>query len=271
MNLALVTSRTGMRTLRFSGWVSLALLAAVAAVVCLRLAGSAAEIAEHMPTLLRGLHLTLVITLTSTVAGFLLAFPVAAARLHGGALLERICRGYCILFRGTPLLVQLYLVYYGSGDLSGPLRSAGLWWLFQEPLNCVFIVFILNTAAYQSEVIYGAVRALPQAQEHAALALGLGRYRTYRHVLLPQAMRLALRPLGNEWCKMLKASSIASIISVLDLLGSAKLIYADTLRFDFFLLIAVVYIVMVELISRLVNVWDAHLSRGVRNGRPARA
>jgi polar amino acid transport system permease protein len=223
---------------------------------------TAAALAEYGPALLRGLLLTVVITLLSSGLGAAIALPVAVVELSGLPVLSRLARGYCQAFRYTPLLAQLYLVYFGSGEIAPLLERLGLWWLFREPLACVLMVFTLNTAAYQAHVIAGAVATLPKGQFEAAAALGLPPRAMLWKVLLPQAMITAIRPLGNEFTKMIKASSIASVVTVLDLLGTARLIYGETFNFTFYLLAAAVYIGIVEASRLAIERLSARFERG---------
>ena len=120
------------------------------------------------------------------------------------------------------MIAQLYLVYYGAGEIHGLLERAHLWWFFREPLNCVMFTFVLNTSAYQARIIHGAVVNLPRELTDAALALALPRHVTLFRILLPQALLTALGRLGNEATKMIKASAVASLVTVLDLLGTAR-------------------------------------------------
>jgi polar amino acid transport system permease protein len=225
---------------------------------------SASALAEYGPALARGFVLTAMITLFTYGIGAVIALPVAVAEVSGHPVLSRLARGYCQIFRYTPLLAQLYLVYFGSGEIAPVLEALGVWPLFREPLGCVLMVFTLNTAAYQAHVIAGAIATLPKGQYEAAAALGLPARPLLMKVLLPQAMITAIRPLGNEFTKMIKASSIASVVTVLDLLGTARLIYSDTFNFTFYLLVAMIYIAIVEA-SRL---GIERLSALFERGRP---
>jgi polar amino acid transport system permease protein len=240
-------------------------LAAVAAVLAIEVVTglTVTDLAEYGPALARGLALTVAITLTTYFAGSVLALPLAVAEVSSRPALARLARVYCQAFRYTPLLAQLYLVYFGSGEIAPWLERAGLWWLFREPLPCVLLVFTLNTAAYQAHVIAGAVANLPKGQYEAAAALGLPRRAMLRRVLLPQAMITAIRPLGNEFTKMMKASSLASVVTILDLLGATRLVYGETFNFTFYLVAAAVYIALVEASRRIIERLAARFERGI--------
>jgi polar amino acid transport system permease protein len=211
--------------------------------------------------MLQGLGVTLQLTGISMAAGFLLAMPVAVMRVEGNALLRGLMVAYTTFFRGTPLLAQTFLVYYGAGEFRTELEAIGLWWLFREAYWCALITFTLNTAAYQAEILRGGIESVPRGQREAAQALGLHKIGIYVHVILPQALRLGLRPLGNELVLMLKASSIASVITVYELMGTTRLAFSRSYDFEVYLWAAALYLIMVEIIRRLWAAMERRLSR----------
>jgi polar amino acid transport system permease protein len=211
--------------------------------------------------MLQGLGVTLQLTGISMAAGFLLAMPVAVMRVEGNALLRGLMVAYTTFFRGTPLLAQTFLVYYGAGEFRTELEAIGLWWLFREAYWCALITFTLNTAAYQAEILRGGIESVPRGQREAAQALGLHKTGIYVHVILPQALRLGLRPLGNELVLMLKASSIASVITVYELMGTTRLAFSRSYDFEVYLWAAALYLIMVEIIRRLWAAMERRLSR----------
>ncbi|MGE3875167.1 MAG: ABC transporter permease subunit [Parvibaculaceae bacterium] len=233
---------------RMAGLAALGAMACALTAILWHLAANLLDggLLEHWRLLLKGVWITAAITVTTFTIGALAALPIAMASRSPLRWLRRAADGFMALFRYSPLIAQLYLVYYGAGQISPQLKAVGLWWLFASPLTCVLLVFTLNTAAYQAYVVKGAIASLPHEQNEAALALGLGKRVTFFKVLLPQALLVAIRPLGNELTKMIKASSIASTVTVFDLLGSSKLIYSDTLNFDIYVIAAVIYIAAVE-------------------------
>lgn len=214
-----------------------------------------------LPLLARGMAITLFITAITFGTGFLLALLLTLVNLSRRAWSGWLVTGYAAVFRNTPLIAQLYLVYYGAGEYARELTAMGVWWLFRDPLSCVVLVFVLNTAAYQVHVLRGALASLAGDQTDAARALGLGSMLTFFKVLLPQALRIAARPLSNELTQMTKASSIASTVTVFDLLSAARLAFNETLNFDVYVIAAAVYILMVEAIRRAANRVVARLSR----------
>jgi polar amino acid transport system permease protein len=218
--------------------------------------------------LLQGLQITAELVSISCSLGFVLAYPLSQARLSRRPLIAGPVLAYVTFFRGTPLLCQLYLVYYGAGELRPFLTEANLWWFFRDAFYCCIFAFTLNTAAYQGEILRGAVQSVPRGQVEAARALGLSPYRVARHVIWPQAMMVALRPLGNELIGMIKASALAAIVTLLDLMGETRFVFARTFDFSVYLYAAVIYLAITEAISRLWNVLERRLTRHLRVSQP---
>ena len=181
---------------------------------------------ESLPRLLDGAVLTLEITVISLVVGLALAVPLAIMRLSPNPVLWMPVYGYILYFRGTPLLVQLFLVYYGSGQFRPFLDQIGLWVLFREAYFCAVLTLTLNTAAYTAEILRGAIQGVPRGDIEAARALGMSGTRLYRRIVLPKAFRIALPAYTNEVVFLLQATSLISIITLLDLTGVARIIVA---------------------------------------------
>ena len=211
--------------------------------------------------LLQGLLVTAELVVISCTIGFLLAYPLARARMSRNIFLSSPARAYISFFRGTPLLCQLYLVYYGAGEIRLSLTDAGLWWFFRDSFYCCIFAFALNDAAYQSEIMRGAMMAVPKGQTEAARALGLSPYRIARHVVWPQALLVALPPFGNELISMVKASALGAIVTVLDLMGQTRFVFARTFDFTVYLYAALVYLLITEAIRRVWNLMEGRLSR----------
>jgi polar amino acid transport system permease protein len=200
-----------------------------------------------------GFRVTLELVVISVLIGFAMALGLAIARLYGPRWARAAVNGYTTFFRGTPLLCQLFLVYYGLGQFRPFWQDIGLWWFFREPFYCAALTFTVNTAAYQAEILRGAIQAVPRGQFEGAASLGLHRWATLRLVVLPQAMILALRPLGNELIVMIKASAIASLVTLFDLMGATRLAFARSFDLSIYLYAALIYLVLVEIIRRI---WD---------------
>jgi polar amino acid transport system permease protein len=220
---------------------------------------------EYGPRMLAGLVVTLELVAISIVLGALLAVPIALGRMSRNKLVSRLAFAYVYAVRGTPLLAQTFLVYYGAGQFRPELQAVGLWWLFKDAFFCCVLTFTLNTAAYQAEIYRGAILAVPRGQSEAAMSLGLTPRSIFRMVVAPQAMLLALRPLGNEIILMIKGSSVAAIVTVFDLMGVTRLAYSRTFDFQVYLWAAVLYLVMVEIIRRVWDHLEHRLTRHIRH------
>lgn len=214
--------------------------------------------------LLDGLRTTLLVVGISVPLGFVLAYPLCLARMGRNRLLSWSVLGYVTYFRGTPLLCQLYLVYYGAGEIRPFLQSVGLWNFFRDAYTCCLFTFTLNTAAYQAEIFRGALNSVAKGQREAAAALGLSGYRMARHVIWPQAFLVALRPLGNEVIALIKVSALAAIVTLLDLMGQTRFIFARTFDFTVYLYAALIYLALTETIRRVWLLLERAFSRHIR-------
>jgi len=223
-------------------------------------------LANYGPRMLWGLGVTLQLVLIAVAIGALLALPLALARNSRYWLPRTLARAYIVFFRGTPVLGQIFLIYYGMGQLRAELTSVGLWWFFRDAWLCAVLTFTLNTAAYQAEILRGALSSLAAGQREAAQSLGLGRVATFWQILLPQAMVMALRPLGNELILMLKASALASVVTVPELMQATKLAFSRSFDFQVYLWAAALYLVMVEIIRRVWDVLERTFTRHLRRG-----
>ncbi len=208
---------------------------------------------KYLPRMFHGLWITVKLVVVSIVLGALLAFPIALARNSRSRVLSGFAFCYIYFFRGTPLLAQVYLIYYGAGQFRPFLVEWGLWGIFRDAYFCALFTFTLNTAAYQAEILRGAISSVANGQWEAAKALGLRPTVTYVKIILPQALITALRPLGNEIIFMIKGSAIASIITVFDLMGETRLAFSRSFDFQVYLWAACMYLAMVEALRR---VWD---------------
>ena len=208
-----------------------------------------------------GLWVTFELVAISVAIGFVLALGLAVTRLYGPRWARVAVSGYTTFLRGTPLLCQLFLVYYGLGQFREFWQDTGLWWFFREPFYCAAFTFTINTAAYQAEILRGAIQSVPRGQFEGALSLGLHRWATLRLVVLPQAMILALRPLGNELIVMIKSSAIVSLVTLFDLMGATRLAFARSFDLSIYLYAALIYLVLVEIIRRVWDKLEIRLSR----------
>jgi len=203
-------------------------------------------IVEHLPSLMSGTWITIQITLISLIAGFVIAVPAAAMRLSPNFLARLPAQGFMFYFRGTPLLVQLFLIYYGSGQLRELLQTVALWQFFREAWFCAVLTLTLNTAAYTAEILRGAIQGVPRGEIEAGRAVGMSGTLLFRRIIMPKAFRIALPAYGNEVVFLLQATSLVSTITLLDLTGVARRIIAETFAvYEVFITAAVIYLVMV--------------------------
>ena len=199
---------------------------------------------DALPRLAAGVPLTVQLVLFAELAGVALATGVALMRLSGNRVADWIARSYVFVFRGTPLLVQIFLIYYGLGQFAG-VRESVLWPVLREPYWCAILAMTLNTAAYGSEIIRGAIQAVPHGQVEAARACGMGRFLLFRRIVVPIAVRQALPAYGNEVILMIKASSLASTITLLEVTGIARRIIAQTFAvFEVFIVAGAIYLAL---------------------------
>ncbi|MEO9875910.1 MAG: ABC transporter permease [Anderseniella sp.] len=216
---------------------------------------------KYMPRMADGLIVTAKLVVFPIVFGGLAAIPLALARLSAAPVVQGLSFAYVYLFRGTPLLCQMFLMYYGAGQFADELKSAGLWWFFRDAYNCVLLTFVLNTAAYQAEIYKTAIESIPRGQREAAETLGLKKSVTFWKIIFPQAMITALRPLGNEIIFMVKGSAVASLVTVFDLMGVTKLAFSRTFDFNVYLWAAIMYFSIVEFLRRAWDWLEQRLTR----------
>ncbi len=211
--------------------------------------------------MLGGFWITLKLVALSFALGWLLGWLLVLGRLSRHRLVRGLSRGYVYFFRGSPLLAQLFLLYYGMSAFRGFWQAIDLWWFFRDPWWCALLAFSLNTAAYQAEIFRGSLLAIPAGQKEACRALGLGPAQSFLRVILPQSMRIAIGPLGNEMILLVKASAIASLVTVYDVMGVTKLAYSRTFNFEIYLWAAALYLLIVEVLRRTLRIMEGRLSR----------
>ena len=208
-----------------------------------------------------GFFNTLSLTVLSFMIGFFIAIPVGLARSQTGTWMSKIIYGYVYLIRGTPLLVQIFILYYGVGQFHKELQQIGLWWFFREAYYCGLLALILNTIAYQAEIVRGALEAIPKSLEEAGASVSLSRLQIYRFIHIPIATARMLPALGNEFVLLLKASALVSVIAVTDVMGQARYLFSETLDLSVFYIAAVNYLIIVLIAEAILrklekrNVW----------------
>ena len=202
-------------------------------------------IARSMPALLDGAVMTLVLTAIAAPVGFCFAWPVALAKLSDRAIVSRPASLFVYVFRGTPLIIQLYLIYYGLGQFRVELESMGLWWFFRDALNCALLVLVLNTTAYAGEIFRGAIAGVEIGQIEAARAAGMTWLTRTRRIVIPQAIRIAWPAYTNEVVFLMQATSLVSLVTVTELFRAADIIAVRTFKiYDMYLTVAVLYLII---------------------------
>ena len=218
-----------------------------------------AFIAQVFPKLLAGLPLTLLLAVLSLLGGGVIALGLSGLRASSwvGA---RIADFYVYIFRGTPLLIQIFLIYYGRAQFPA-VRHSVLWPLLREPYVCALLSLMLNDAAYTSEILRGGLRAVPAGAVEAARVAGMSRLTMLRRIVLPLAFRQALPAYGAEVTSMVKATSLASVVTLMEITGIARAEVSETYRaIEIFLCAAAIYLVLVTVIARAVDLLEQRLT-----------
>lgn len=220
-----------------------------------------AAIARYAPEIASGLPLTLLLVGQSLLLGFGLAMLLALMRLADNRLASGFAYGFVYVFRSTPLLVQIFLIYYGSGQFRPFLQDLGLWVFFRDAWFCAVLALTLNTGAYTSEIIRGGIQSVPFGQLEAGRAVGMSRSQLFRRITFPIAIRQALPAYGNEVILMVKASSLASTITILEITGIAKKIIASTFQpVEVFIVAGAFYLAMNFAITQAIRMTEVYLS-----------
>lgn len=203
-------------------------------------------IIESIPEFLKGTLITVEITAISVAIGFCLAVVLSIMRVSKNPFLWMPVYGFNFYFRGTPLLVQLFLIYYGSGQFQDFLTQVGLWQYFREAYFCAVLTLTLNTAAYAGEIFRGGIEGVPFGEIEAARACGMSGAKLYKRIIMPSALRIAWPAYTNEVVFLLQASSLVSIITLMDITGVARVAAARTFAFyELFLFAAFIYLILV--------------------------
>jgi octopine/nopaline transport system permease protein len=219
---------------------------------------------ETILLLLSGVPLTLQLAAFSVAAGAVLAVLLALMRLSGNPLLDYPARSYVFVFRGTPLLVQIFLIYYGLGQFP-EIRDSFAWPFLRQPYWCALLALTLNTAAYSSEIIRGGILSVPFGQIEAARACGMSRALIFRRIVVPQGLRVALPAYGNEIILMTRSTALASVITLMEVTGIASKIIAETFRpVEVFICAGAIYLSLNFAISRGIALVERRLSPQTR-------
>ena len=210
---------------------------------------------DYLPELLKGLHSSLTLTLASLVAALLLSLLCTIVLALKVPVASLLAKGYITLFTGTPLLVQIFLIYYGPGQFPAIQNVPWLWHLLSQPWLCAMLALSLNSAAYTTQLFYGAVRAIPAGQWQSCAALGMNRKDTLR-ILLPYAFKRALSSYSNEVVLVFKSTSLAYTITLMEVMGHGQMLYGRTYDVTVYAAAGLIYLVVngaLTLLMRLIE------------------
>ncbi|MGE8497212.1 MAG: ABC transporter permease [Pseudomonas sp.] len=224
-------------------------------------------IIKWLPRMAEGAMLTLELVAVAVIAGLILAIPMGIARASSHWYVRAVPYGYIFFFRGTPLLVQLFLVYYGLAQFD-VVRQGPLWPILRDPYWCAIITMTLHTTAYIAEILRGAIQAVPPGEIEAARALGMSRFQAMLHIILPRAARIGLPAYSNEVILMLKASALASTVTLLELTGMARTLNARTyVTMEFFFTAGMFYLAIAFILVRAFKLLERWLRVDACQGR----
>ncbi len=222
-------------------------------------------IVTNLPLYFEGLVTTVQLVVLALALGLVLAVPVGLLASSNSVAATFLPKVYIYFFRGTPLIVQMYIIYYGAGQFE-PLRESIFWPIFKEAYSCALIAFALNTAAYTAEILRGAIIATPFGEIEAARASGMSKWMVMRRIVLPSSFRRALPAYGNEVIFMLHGSALAGVITIIDLFGVARIVNSrHFVPFESFITAGVFYLILtfaiIWIFKRIEFRWHAHLRR----------
>ncbi|PAU52889.1 MULTISPECIES: ABC transporter permease [Pseudomonas] len=219
---------------------------------------------ENLPLYFNGVLVTLKLLLISLAVGLTVAVPLALMRVSRQPAVNFPAWLYTYVIRGTPMLVQLFLIYYGLAQFAA-VRESFLWPYFSNATFCACLAFAINTSAYTAEILAGSLKATPHGEIEAAKAVGMSRFKLYRRILLPSALRRALPQYSNEVIMMLHTTSLASIVTLIDITGAARTVSSQYyLPFEAYITAGVFYLcltfVLVRLFKRAERRWLGYMA-----------
>ena len=218
-------------------------------------------IVESLPLMLMGIGITLKLLIVSGLLGLMLAVCLLLMRISGKWYLSLPAQVYIYIFRGTPILVQIFIIYYGLPQFEA-VRDSILWPILREPMGCAIVALTLNTAAYVSEILRGGVLGVSKGVLEAGSALGMSARQKFIYLTAPIATRLALPAYSNDVISLLKSTALASTITIADMTGIARTIVADTYApYEIFISLAIVYIIFTFGIQKLFGAIERYLGR----------
>ena len=208
---------------------------------------------NSLPKLLNAAVITLILLSVSLIIGFFIGLFFAILRLNKNIFINRFAYGYSYVFRGTPLLVQIFIIYFGLGQIEY-LRSTVFWVILKEPYWCAIIAFALNTGAYTSEILRSAFQTIKPGIIEAGKSLGISNKVIIYKIQIPIAIRQSLPAYGNEIILMMKGTSLASTVTIMDLTGVAKYIISTTFKpIEVFIVAGGIYLFMTFIIHNVIK------------------
>lgn len=218
-------------------------------------------ILNSIPKLLAGMGITLQLLVLASLLGLALAIVLLLMRISGRWYLSLPAFIYAYFFRGTPILVQIFVIYHGLPQFEF-IRTSVFWPILREPFGCATLALTLNSAAYVSEILRGGYLGVDHGLHEAGMALGLSKRHRFFYVTTPIAIRLAIPAYSNDFISMLKATSLASTITLLDMTGVARTIVAQTFApYEIFIATAIIYLVMTAIFQRGFGLFEKRMSR----------
>ncbi len=220
-------------------------------------------ITESIPKMLAGIGITFQLMFLSAVLGLILAVILLLMRISGKWYLSWPAQVHIYIFRGTPILVQIFIIYYGLPQFEF-IRDSVFWPILREPFGCAVLALTLNTGAYVSEILRGGVLGVDRGVLEAGSALGLSARQKFIYLTTPIATRLALPAYSNDFISLMKATSLASTITLLDMTGIARTIVAQTFApYEVFISLAIIYMILTWIIQKSFGRIEKYLSRYV--------
>jgi polar amino acid transport system permease protein len=221
-------------------------------------------ILKSLPQMLAGIGITLQLLVISGLLGLILAIILLLMRISGKNYLNWPAQVYIYIFRGTPILVQIFIIYYGLPQFDA-IRDSILWPILREPTGCAIFALTLNTGAYVSEILRGGVLGVDRGLLEAGTALGMSARQRFIYITTPIATRISLPAYSNDVISLLKSTALASTITIADMTGIARTIVADTYApYEIFISLAIVYMIFTFFIQRLFGVIERYLGRYTR-------
>ena len=224
-----------------------------------------ALIADSIPKMLAGFWMTFELWFLSAVLGLALAIILLLMRISGRWYLYAPAMAYIYIFRGTPILVQIFIIYHGFPQIEF-IRESIFWPILREPFGCAILALTLNTGAYVSEILRGGVLGVDRGLKEAGAALGLSSTHRFIYITSPIAIRLALPAYSNDIISLMKSTALASTITLLDMMGIARTIVAETYApYEIFLSLTVIYLILTWIIQKSTGLIEKRMSRHVRS------